>query len=59
MIDEQLKAPLITQYSKDNWSIHKTVFLAYADMIDAAELFSGPAESPEDSKFKLISASNF
>ena len=42
MMDEQLKAPFISQYSKDNWSIYKTMVLAYADVIDAAEFLLGP-----------------
>ena len=52
MMDEQLKAPFITQYSKDNWPIYKTMVLAYADVIDAAEFLLGPAEPPEDSVAK-------
>ena len=52
MMDEQLKAPFISQYSKDNWSIYKTMVLAYADVIDAAEFLSGPAEPPEDTVAK-------
>ena len=66
MMDEQLKAPFITQYSKDNWPIYKTMVRAYADMIDAAKFFLGPAGPPEDTaakvtwnKKKLISASNY
>ena len=51
-MDEQLKAPFISQYSKDNWSIYKTMVLAYADVIDAAEFLSGPAEPPEDTVAK-------
>ena len=48
MMDEQLKAPFITQYSKENWSIYRTMVLAYVDVIDAAEFLLGPAEPPED-----------
>jgi hypothetical protein len=40
------------QYSKDNWPIYKSIVLAYADVIDAAELLSGPAEPPEDTATK-------
>jgi len=52
MMDEQLKAPFITQYSKDNWSICKTMVLAYAVVIDAAEFLLGPAGPPEDTVAK-------
>ena len=34
---EDQKAPYITQYSKDNWPIYKTMVQAYADAIDAAK----------------------
>ena len=52
MMDEQLKAPFITQYSKDNWSIYKMMVLAYVDVIDAAEFLSGPLEPPVDTGAK-------
>ena len=45
MMDEQLKAPFIRQYSKDNWSIYKTMVLA-------AEFLLGHAEPPEDTAAK-------
>jgi hypothetical protein len=48
MMDEQLKASFITQYSEDIWSICKTMILAYTDVIDAAEFLSGPAKPTED-----------
>ena len=54
MMDEQLKTPFITQYSKDNWSIYKTMVLAYADVIDAAEFLLSHAEPPEDTTAKAI-----
>jgi hypothetical protein len=54
MMDEQVKAPFITQYSKDNWSIYKTMVLAYADVIDAAEFLLSHAEPPEDTAVKAI-----
>ena len=63
MMDEQLKAQFITQYSNDNWPIYKSMVLVYPDVIDAAVFLSGPSEPPEDTalptKSKLISASNF
>jgi hypothetical protein len=51
MMDEQLKAPFITQYSKDNWPIYKTMILAYDDVIDAAEFLLGPAEQGNNSNY--------
>ena len=53
-MDEQVKAPFITQYSKDNWSIYKTMVLAYADVIDVAEFLLSHAEPPEDTTVKAI-----
>ena len=53
-MDEQLKTPFITQYSKDNWSIYKTMVLAYADVIDATEFLLSHAEPPEDTAAKAI-----
>jgi hypothetical protein len=52
MMDERLKAAFITEYSRDNWPIYKTMVLAYADVIDAAEFLLGPAEPPEDTAAK-------
>jgi hypothetical protein len=49
MMDQQLKAPFITQYSKVNWS---TMVLAYADVIDVAEFLLGPAGPPDDTVAK-------
>jgi hypothetical protein len=66
MMEEQLKAPFIKQYSKDSWPICKTMVLAFADVIDAAEFLSGPANHQKilrpkqpGTKRKFISASNF
>jgi hypothetical protein len=52
MMDEQLKAPFITQYSKDNWPIYKTMVFAYADVKILRPKQPGTTR-------KLISASNY
>jgi len=54
MMDKQLKSPFITQYWKDNWSIYKTMILAYSDVIDAAEFLLSHPEPPEDTAAKAI-----
>ena len=51
---EDQKAPYITQYSKDNWPIYKTMVQAYADVIDAAEFLTGLASPPEDAAAKVV-----
>jgi len=60
MMDEQLKTPFITQYSKDNWSIYKTMVLAYTDVIDAMRNHQKIQRSKQfGTKRELISASNY
>ena len=51
---EDQKAPYITQYSKDNRPIYKTMVQAYTDVIDAAEFLTGPASPPEDAAAKAV-----
>ena len=51
---EDQKASYITQYSKDNWPIYKTMVQAYADVIEAAEFLTGLASPPEDAAAKVV-----